>query len=715
MMRSTDFVTFQVPSFLKQPPRETTVFDNVQVFLGEFEANLRALIPWIDWETLDRSVRSPGDLFALIEGDQSAELSFLEWLFVFHCGANWKGLPADRSEAIAHKVWQFIQDSDTFILPFLYALLEGLDAANKGELRPFSMPPVLIDVVLTQGSLNAKFSDILALLKLLKNRQYIEVFQWARSLDLLPKGLFKRLGLPTHFKEVKKVEASVVSWFQADASPERADWLVGCFEAWSAEATAQVHQIVSDLLCRVSPKVGSEHPVLVRWLGRYWYRSAEGRSRWECLSDKAKEALPHWLSIGGWSDFGRAIQLINPLLKDWEQNQLKRRPEFWSHYTSRFQRVRILFCQKSHAQLTADQQRLFERLEPSRFSEDTEVCIFDFGSHYVVEVFRGEISEMRIFPQTEALETVFFQSESLSLLQIREQVCNLDSQVYDHAYLWQGYAEAWLRKHGIKPNDHVKVWRGLPPNAAQYSPDQGLPEPSESKKQERQQQLERWWRNLRRLQARITPEPEPELIAEPVTTAAPTSVTTFADFVETVRDLNLEMVAIPAGKFLMGSPEDEEERDKDESPQHEVSVPGFYMGKFAVTQAQWRVVAQLPQINRSLNADPSRFKGDNRPVERVSWDEAQEFCARLSQATGKAYRLPSEAQWEYACRAGSTTPFAFGATLNTDIANYDGNYTYGNSKKGVWREQTVDVGSFPPNAWGLYEMHGNVWECVGMV
>jgi formylglycine-generating enzyme required for sulfatase activity len=181
-------------------------------------------------------------------------------------------------------------------------------------------------------------------------------------------------------------------------------------------------------------------------------------------------------------------------------------------------------------------------------------------------------------------------------------------------------------------------------------------------------------------------------------------------FTERVNGIGIEMVAIPGGRFWMGSPDGEKSRRDSESPQHEVSVPDFFLGKFTVTQAQWRAVAQLPQINRSLNADPSRFKGDNRPVEQVSWDEAQEFCVRLSQATGKAYRLPSEAQWEYACRAGSTMPFAFGATLNTDIANYDGNHIYGNGKKGVWREQTVDVGSFPPNAWGLYDMHGNVWE-----
>ncbi len=181
-------------------------------------------------------------------------------------------------------------------------------------------------------------------------------------------------------------------------------------------------------------------------------------------------------------------------------------------------------------------------------------------------------------------------------------------------------------------------------------------------------------------------------------------------FTDRVNGISIDMVAIPGGRFWMGSPDREGSRYDNESPKHEVSVPDFFLGKFTVTQAQWRAVAQLPQINQSLSADPAYFKGDNRPVEQVSWDDAQEFCARLSQATGKAYRLPSEAQWEYACRAGTTTPFAFGATLNTDIANYNGNYTYGYGKTGVYREQTVDVGSFLPNAWGLYDMHGNVWE-----
>jgi len=181
-------------------------------------------------------------------------------------------------------------------------------------------------------------------------------------------------------------------------------------------------------------------------------------------------------------------------------------------------------------------------------------------------------------------------------------------------------------------------------------------------------------------------------------------------FVEILpNDVTLEMVAIPGGTFLMGAAEGEG-RDS-ERPQHKVTVPDFFMGKYQVTQAQWRAVATgLPKIDRDLTPDPSNFKGDDRPVEQVNWYEAMEFCARLSEATGRDYRLPSEAEWEYACRAGTTTPFAFGETITPDLANYDGNFTYGNGPKGSYCEETTDVGSFPANAFGLYDMHGNVYE-----
>jgi formylglycine-generating enzyme required for sulfatase activity len=175
--------------------------------------------------------------------------------------------------------------------------------------------------------------------------------------------------------------------------------------------------------------------------------------------------------------------------------------------------------------------------------------------------------------------------------------------------------------------------------------------------------------------------------------------------------IQLEMVAIPEGSFVMGSPKDEPERSDSESPQHTVTLKSFFLGKYSVTQAQWKAVAALPQVNRELDAEPSSFKGENRPVETVSWYDAVEFCDRLSQKTGRHYRLPSEAEWEYACRAGTTTPFHFGETITPELANYNGEYTYGAGAKGIYRQETTPVGSFGvANAFGLYDMHGNVWE-----
>jgi formylglycine-generating enzyme required for sulfatase activity len=167
------------------------------------------------------------------------------------------------------------------------------------------------------------------------------------------------------------------------------------------------------------------------------------------------------------------------------------------------------------------------------------------------------------------------------------------------------------------------------------------------------------------------------------------------------KGVKLEMIAIPGGTFLMGSPENEVERFSDESPQHEVTVPGFFIGKYQLTQLQYQTI---------MGTNPSYFKGDNRPVEGVGWEDAVKFCQKLNHSTLGNYRLPSEAEWEYACRAGTKTPFHFGDNVTTDLVNYNGNYPYPSAPKGKYREQTTDVGIFPPNAFGLYDMHGNVWE-----
>jgi formylglycine-generating enzyme required for sulfatase activity len=200
-----------------------------------------------------------------------------------------------------------------------------------------------------------------------------------------------------------------------------------------------------------------------------------------------------------------------------------------------------------------------------------------------------------------------------------------------------------------------------------------------------------------------------------------------------VQSVALTMVKIPAGAFSMGSLGGESQRRDSEGPRHEVKLQSFFMGQTPITQAQWREVAgwqERPweQWGRRLEPNPSYHHGkglqgenktgllpgesnnDQCPVERVCWWDAMEFCDRLSQRTGRTFTLPSEAQWEYACRAGTTTPFCFGETISSELANYNGNYTYADGPEGIYREQTTPVGMFPANAWGLQDMHGNVWE-----
>jgi formylglycine-generating enzyme required for sulfatase activity len=164
--------------------------------------------------------------------------------------------------------------------------------------------------------------------------------------------------------------------------------------------------------------------------------------------------------------------------------------------------------------------------------------------------------------------------------------------------------------------------------------------------------------------------------------------------------IELDMVLLPSGQFQMGAPETEEGHHSSEGPQHNVQVPSFYFGRYPITQPQWCAVVQTtPKINLDLDPYPSRFKGDRLPLESVSWFEAVEFCDRLSALTSRIYRLPSEAEWEYAFRAGTTTPFHFGNTVSTEIANYRGvdlifgevtfSGAYSEGTHGEFRERTT--------------------------
>ena len=181
----------------------------------------------------------------------------------------------------------------------------------------------------------------------------------------------------------------------------------------------------------------------------------------------------------------------------------------------------------------------------------------------------------------------------------------------------------------------------------------------------------------------------------------------------TLEEVTQRLRWIPPGRFMMGSPKDEAERYSDEGPQHEVRfAQGFWLFDTACTQALWQaVMGNNPSHFQSTDRPPQPCQSTDLPVEQVNWEDVQTFLARLNaHIPGLGLTLPSEAQWEYACRAGTTTPFSFGANITPEQVNYDGNVPYAHGPKGEDRQKTVPVASLPPNPWGLFEMHGNLLE-----
>jgi formylglycine-generating enzyme required for sulfatase activity len=167
------------------------------------------------------------------------------------------------------------------------------------------------------------------------------------------------------------------------------------------------------------------------------------------------------------------------------------------------------------------------------------------------------------------------------------------------------------------------------------------------------------------------------------------------------KKIYLEMVAIDGGSFVMGAPSAENKNTTQERPRHPVAIQPFYLGQYPITQRQYQII---------MGDNPASHKGDMRPIENVNYYQAVQFCTALAQKTGRAYRLPSEAEWEYACRAGSTTAFSCGVTMMSDLANFDGRESYHHAMDSEYRQETTLVGMFPPNGFGLYDMHGNVAE-----
>jgi formylglycine-generating enzyme required for sulfatase activity len=326
---------------------------------------------------------------------------------------------------------------------------------------------------------------------------------------------------------------------------------------------------------------------------------------------------------------------------------------------------------------------------------DVEVVTIEYSDEPVLERYEFEVATLRMAENLLELQDVFKIANGAMKAHTREELSALEQEIVEGTWQGKGYAEI-ADKEGLSAGHVSKIGAAL----------------FRSLSQELRKTITK--KNMVAVFSQLTGKPTKaglEIVRVPGAAEQFVELLGAGDALSLSQGVELAMVRIPAGAFMMGSPAAELRRSSSESPQRIVTVPEFYLGKYPITQAQWRSVANLPKVERDLQLQPSRFSVDDLPVEQVSWYEAEEFCRRLSALTGRVYRLPSEAEWEYACRGRTTTPFHFGETISTDLANYDGNYVYGNGEKGVYRQKTTPVGNFnAANFLGLHDMHGNVFE-----
>jgi formylglycine-generating enzyme required for sulfatase activity len=326
---------------------------------------------------------------------------------------------------------------------------------------------------------------------------------------------------------------------------------------------------------------------------------------------------------------------------------------------------------------------------------DVEVVTIEYSDEPVLERYEFEVATLRMAENLLELQDVFKIANGAMKAHTQEELSALEQEIVEGTWQGKGYAEI-ADNEGLSAGHVSKIGSAL----------------FRSLSQELRKNITK--KNMVAVFSQLAGKPTKaglEIVRVPGAAEQFVELLGAGDALSLSQGVELAMVRIPAEGFMMGSPAAEPERLSRESPQRIVTVPEFYLGKYPVTQAQWRAVANLPKVEQELQLQPSRFSGDDLPVERVSWYEVEEFCRRLSVVTGRVYRLPSEAEWEYACRGRTTTPFHFGETISTDLANYNGNYVYGNGKKGVYREKTTPVGNFnAANFFGLHDMHGNVFE-----
>ncbi|MCT7990608.1 EH signature domain-containing protein [Laspinema olomoucense] len=346
-------------------------------------------------------------------------------------------------------------------------------------------------------------SPVEILLALADNQGDRQIASWSFQKLITPKKLLEEAGLPKSLGSKPEIFSGIIKYF-INTGPSRnlrqANLIINCLEDMATEPQLQG---VQHLLTKVSTEIAGQFPMLVNWVEKN-YGITSPDTRWSELSQPAKTALKDWIGALSYESFYKLVPILLRTLnlEDWERKQLISRRDFWSNYSDRFERLRILLPQSSQKATQEAIGSEFEHQDISILQEDgsdpTEVCIFDFGDCCIVEFFRGPGSETRVFDSRvyPHIKTQLFDSPELSLKRLR---C-LGGEVHDHKYLWQGYCEKLLRTRDIYPNQGTQYFQGLYHPYNQYNRETGLPVPSLSEQEERQRKLEYWEREMAKIE-----------------------------------------------------------------------------------------------------------------------------------------------------------------------------------------------------------------------
>ena len=444
--------------------------------------------------------RSLDDILMDLEEGNADNITLLEWVYCIYAKEEWDSQHSREQQlSTSRSIWE--NAIDNYVLkPRLCSRLAYYYDGNKNSLaRSFvetfsSLSDVLGDDDLT----------ISVLLKFRKRDPLLPLAQLSLSEQLTPKQLFITAQLPSNLSIINDVLEYVVTAFsQSIPQQNQATWLVKCLKEMTI---AQEVSAVETLLKSVSAEVGGQFQNLVQWLQNN-YGSRVTASKWERLSSEAKSALRQWFGAANYRDFQKLVEIILKRLplQDWEKNQLDSRKYFWEQYSDQFERIRILLPQSS-VNVVGNQIQQDIDIIQNDGSDETEVCIFDFGDYFVVEFFRGGGSETRLFNrhQYPNIEQELFASSELSVKRLRA----FGGEVHDHKYLWQIDCERWLRERRILPNagtTHFKRRNKNNPNQPyrdRYNPNTGLPlhDPDGDKRRKRERDLIRWRRDIEQLE-----------------------------------------------------------------------------------------------------------------------------------------------------------------------------------------------------------------------